>query len=429
MTSTSINLFLYFLSLVFGVYIFRLRKVTLFSNYAIFLFFSILYTIAPVLNHLFNTFLSSWAVIYSGGIIEKYLLLSSLCNFCFFGVYAFVKIPGNPVGLQLFPSGSAPAVIFPILLVLGTAVIFLGIKYPYGQPRPEMIHSVISNLTVLLSGVFVLYLFVGRGWKVAAGFGLLLACMLVERSRWAFVSALIALFFYFDDQGRVTARVKVFSLLFLPVLLSAVALYRVGQFSFETLWAPFLVEGVMGSYPAVQSVELVSKGFNSFSYFLDYVVDPLVYMVPRVLFYILDVQKDAVGIFPAMIAKGQPLLTMPFAPRGGFHYIAQAHLSIPYVGPLLITSMLALLTGLVENRRGKSIPFLMFYYLFSAGFFFVFIKTIFALTVKYFLTFSLPTGVFLLFSWWHSSDRGITGEVSKVLWPKAREKSKSMEPN
>jgi hypothetical protein len=391
------SLLLYAASLATALGVAARRGMPLFSNFSVYFAFSLLYVASPLVNHLLPTFLSEWSPAYANGVMERYILVSALCNFSFLAVYtrsrdrsfskpAFLSYPGKDLA-------------FPVLAVmtgLGVVVVLLGAKYPYGHPRPEMVHSLISNLTVLASGTFMLCMFTVRGWKLAAAFLVMTACMMVEHSRWAFISAFLALAFYLDDQGRLSLRVKIFSLLAVSVLLSSVALFRVGRFEWGVLAEPFFVEGVMGSYPALQSMALVSKGFSSFSYFADYVVDPVVYMVPRAVFHALDLQKDAIGILPSLLSRAQPLLDLPFAPRGGFHYIAQANMALPYFGPVAVAALLAKLTAYIENKRASSPLMFVLYYLYSAGFFFVFLKTIFALTIKYFVTLSAPTGIFAL---------------------------------
>lgn len=400
MTFLFASLAFYTASLISAICFLIKRRFSLFSNYSLFFFLSTLYVVSPAVNHLFPTFLSEWAPVYGAGVIERYIVLSALCNFVFLWVYCRnARRPGHKKVFLEAPGYAISRSAFISVLLLGSSVIFLGAKYPYGQSRPEMIHSLISNLSVLTSGASILCLFILRDWKIAAVFGVVTLCMLVECSRWAFISALIALLFYLDDQERLPLRVKIASILVASLLLSSVALYRLGGGQPDLLAAPFFVEGVMGSYPAVQSVVLISKGFSSFSYFSDYIVDPIVYLVPRFIFRLLDLQKDAIGLFPSLIAHAQGLLPLPFAPRGGFHYIAQANLAVPYAGPLIVTALLAWITAYIENRRTISVYMFIFYYLFSAGFFFVFIKTIFALTVKYFITLSIPTAffVFLMF--------------------------------
>ncbi len=124
--------------------------------------------------------------------------------------------------------------------------------------------------------------------------------------------------------------------------------------------------------------------------FADYFVDPVLYTLPRTLFLSENVDKETVGLFPAFIAEHQQYLDEKYAPLGGFFYTAQASSALPFVGPLFITFLFAVITISVENKRNRSGWWQLIYYLYSAGFVFVFIKTRFDTTINYYITLSVP---------------------------------------
>ena len=229
-------------------------------------------------------------------------------------------------------------------------------------------------------------------------FLLSLVLMLVEKSRWYFFSVLIATTIYLVKERIVRTRFIVIGVIVITFLMSYVGLYRMGRGTcdFIALTQPFFVEGDCGIYMILQIYDLVySKSLKYCIFFADYFIDPVIYMVPRIVFVFLGLEKDSSTLFAKFVADHQAFLAEPYAPGGGFHYIAQASSTLPFIGPIIVTYCFARICVYFENNSTNGLKGKFYYYIFTAGFCFVFIKTQFHQTIKYGLTLFLPA--FLIF--------------------------------
>jgi hypothetical protein len=111
----------------------------------------------------------------------------------------------------------------------------------------------------------------------------------------------------------------------------------------------------------------------------------------------MGVDKEVFNIYGMQKASIQHCLTEEFAPVGGFHYIAQASSAIPFIGPIIITALFALTSIYVDKKKNLNRFYNILYYTYIGGFSFVFIKTIFNQTLKYYLTLAIPAFIIYYF--------------------------------
>jgi hypothetical protein len=322
----------------------------------------------------------------------------SFCNIIFAGVYLF-KFKKKSLDCLKFDRNSGSSsqnLLFGLYMFFCVLLIYFGSKYNYTSVagKSEVIHSFISNAKTILASIYIFVLvkygFNKRTFIMFCGF---VGLLLVEQSRWYFISVLVATCLFLQNTKKITNKQIIFVFFVFLILLSYVGLYRsnVEMKHLGLLVNPFYIEGDYGSYMILQTYDLIHKGSVLFyTFFLDYVIDPIVYLIPRFAFLMLGTEKDSFGIFQHFVSVHQSFLLEQYAPVGGFHYIAQASSALPFFGPLIITYLFARLTVYVENNAYKSKFHEISYYLYSSGFMFVFIKTIFSQTVKYYLTLAIP---------------------------------------
>jgi len=404
-------------SFVFLAFVFLAKRIPLASNFTIYSFFALLYSLFPALvfADAVPYYWTTWTTLSDSElVVATHLGITAACNMAFGSVFLF--------GLRRYATPSAPlfdrphcssgcVLVFVVYIVFCVAMTYLGSVFTYGTGavKNELVHSLMSNGKVLLSALYILFIVrFGFSWLTVVMLGGYVVLMLVEHSRWYFITVLVTTLVYLQNRGKVSNFKVILSVLGAAALLSYVALIRVEDqmganldisiqswddvlVLLEALLAPFYGEGVFGSYMALQTYDLFWSGQPAFyTFFLDYIVDPLVYLIPRILYVAVDVYKDDVGIFSYFISSNQPYLDEQYAPLGGFQYLAQAMSAVPFVGPVLITLAFAGAAVWFENRRRRSPLLELHYYLFTAGFGFVFLKTMFHVTVKYYLTLMIP---------------------------------------
>lgn len=387
-------------SFVYALYVFSVKQMRLASNYTIFVFFSFIYSVFPALTVLGiepKIWFEHWPLNESVLLVSTHVAIVAACLLIW--AYVFHKRQ-RPLGseadtIEPAHKGAGAAMVFLLYMAMCAALIALGAKYSYHSAGlSEMGHSGMSKAKVLLASVYVLYMArYGVDRRLVLMFFGFVALLLVEHSRWYFVSVLLATGFYLQNTRRITNRqVLIIGLIFL-LLLSYVGLYRcqVPLTSFSLLLNPIFMEGDYGSYMVLQTYDVLYQGHMKFcTMFLDYLVDPAIYLLPRTIFISDNVDKETVGVFPYFVSSHEQYWGRKYAPTGGFNYLAQASSAFPFGGPLIITWLFALLTVWMDNKRNKSSLWHLTYYLYSAGFMFVFIKTRFDMTINYYVTLSVP---------------------------------------
>ena len=390
------------------LYVFWRKQIHIASNYSMFVFFSFLYSVFPILTAAGiepDVWFAHWTLNESELIVSTHVAIVAVCNFIWAYTFYTRLRPVRSEEAQIEPekAGAYAILVFLLYMAMCIALIIIGQKYSYtSDARTEMGSSFMSKAKVILASIYILYMArYGTGRRLTIMFFGFVVLLLVEHSRWYFVSVLFATGFYLQNRGRMTNKqIAIIALVFL-LILSYVGLYRcdVQLTQLDLLLNPFYIEGDYGSYMVLQTYDLILSGHMSYcTMFADYLVDPAIYLLPRTIFVSEDVDKDAVGIFPHWVATHQRYLNEKYAPLGGFYYTAQASSALPFGGPLIITWLYAMLTISIENKRNRSSWWNLTYYLYSAGFAFVFIKTRFDLTINYYLTMSLPAYVLFYFA-------------------------------
>lgn len=395
---------LFAVSLVFMLCVQARKRIPLASNFSVFVFFSLLYSVFPILTYYGiepKVWFAHCSLNESELLVSTQVIIMSVCNLVFASVYwaRHKQTDASAVFEPIANRRHIRDVFFLGYTVACLALAILGYKYNYTSGRGELIHSFISNAKVLLASSYIVFMVVyGFGYRLTLMFLGFLLLTLVEQSRWYFISVLVASVLYAQHCRVLNGRRVILVGIVFAAILSYIGLYRCGVSlrHFSLLLNPFFIEGDYGSYVDLQTYHLIYSGQAAFyTLFSDYLLDPILYLIPRIFFMGLGVDKESVGMLAAFISVHQPYLHELYAPVGGFHYIAQASSAVPFLGPVIVTFAFALLTVAVENRRRRSIVTELTYYLYSAGFMFVFIKTRFDLTVKYYLTFAIPAYLLL----------------------------------
>jgi hypothetical protein len=131
------------------------------------------------------------------------------------------------------------------------------------------------------------------------------------------------------------------------LILSIIAIYRNGvSISLVNMLYPFYNEGIFGSYCALQSLAIVENYdyniFTNLMLIISPINDILLKLIPNIYFEIFNSNKQDFYLFGKFIGENIQLgnITEAWTPMGGFFYIAESNLMIPYIGPVIFTVLL-----------------------------------------------------------------------------------------
>lgn len=369
------------------------------SPFTTYFFLSALYSIIPYLlwarvaPDVWNIFLSLTS---STTLIGVHTFLVASCNVVFALTYAFNFRKSESYIVNKCSNFKAVLnknVLFAIYIGFCGFMVIMGFRFPYAH-NSEMVHSMMSNAKTILAAIYVYYLvrygFTKKTLLMFIGFAMLLV---VEQSRWYFVSVMLATGVYLQNKNKFSNGFAILLSVCMAGLLAYVGVKRNGgtTFGLFPLLVPFYAEGSFGSYMDLQTYDIIlHKNIFFLTGFFDYILDPILYIIPRVFYIFAGADKEVIGLYGEFIRVHQSMLAEPFAPFGGHYYVAQASSALPILGPLIITFLFAHLTIWFERRKGLSFFWELSYYLYVSGFMFVFIKTRFNQSVKYYLTIAIP---------------------------------------
>lgn len=383
--SISIWIFSYIVTLYFIVR----GKILFFSNTTVFIFFSLLYSMIPLLVSYGYYPKTVWTLSLSDrtDLVLLHIFIVGLSNLAFIaGMLVCSKLIKPPRRLVKDKSRvySIDKFLVLIYFIISVIIAYYGNKYKWlSEGRSELINSFIGQGKVLLSGIYIYFiaLYGIRLLTLTMFMGILLIT-LVEVSRTTLIAMTIGTIVFAYDQYKISPIKLIIILSGFFSLFVYIALYRINFISLNInlfdLFYPVYIEGMYGSYMCLQVFDAINKGVDSFTYFIDYLIDPIIFIIPRVFFDLLNENKDNFTIFGLWIGNANKVIAEPFAPYGGFYYTAEASAALPYIGPILIAFIYSLFLHSIEQYRNSSYTCRLNYVIITIGFSMVFIKHTFA---------------------------------------------------
>jgi hypothetical protein len=111
---------------------------------------------------------------------------------------------------------------------------------------------------------------------------------------------------------------------------------------------PVVVEGGMGDYPSLQSIQGVESMPNPhYTYGTSYILDPLVWLIPQ------SIGRKGLSPFENWTDSLSNVLEDKFAPMGGFYYISEAVAAFSYAGPAIVTLIFAGFLLWIELNKNR----------------------------------------------------------------------------
>jgi hypothetical protein len=388
-------------SYAFGFLVLKMRKMDLMSNYSVFFAFSLLYTLVPLLVlhgiHPGNV----WTLSLSdeSNLVYTHLLVTSLANvsyalgiLLFYPRYDDAKSDGGGTTAASGNSLSSFEWMISIFYFAVSIAIFVwGVEYRWGlEERGQIVNSLLGQGKVILSGIYI-YMLAYYGFKPVTVLMYLsiLVITLFEGSRTTLIAMTLGTIILAREENKISLWKT--GLIFTGFLCLVVfmAFHRIGMEVnlsnvFDLLY-PVYIEGEYGAYMNLQAYHLLDMGHYDFTYFVNYIVDPVLYLLPRPILELLSINKDGMTVFGRWILNANPMLADKFSPYGGFFYVAEASVAMPYIGPAVIAFLFAVFYCWIAKRKitpgGK-----LDYMIFTIGFNMVFIKNQISGSSHFFIT-------------------------------------------
>ena len=389
-------------SVGFLLFVARKQRIPLLSPYGVFTAFQVLYNLVPaIVSRLDSGFTLS--LLLDTSAVNTQVSLAASANVCF-GI-----IHWRYYQKSIFSSPANPAVnehagrhyilwSFPFFLI----TCYVAIKYGWnaqahavsaigGQP----VGGVYALASYVKSGFVAVYLYyiyrfgLNKWAWLLLGFHAIVAFL--DGARTTFLPILLLTLFLLGEQsGNAIKRRKVYALAALGILISIGAravIIRSDSFLARMI-TPVTVEGLMGSYPSLQSIyALKQEQHPNLTLGASYVVDPIVWFLPQ------GETRDRFLFLQSWVKDSPALLQEEFAPMGGFYYIAEAVTAFSYAGPAIVTTAFAFALIWVQRNANRH---RLLYVTWMPTIGVLFVKMIFGNVFKLFLVDLVFVGSFVL---------------------------------
>lgn len=389
--SLAITVFL--ISTMFLLLVAAIRKIPLLSPYGIFLAFQLLYNLSPWVTAVLGIGTPLFTLLGNINLANVQLYLSASANICFGLCFLLFY---KRVRLQR-PSNNNHRekviffwTIFPLFLVTLALVHFYGWnKITFlTMGADETVAGGMFTVTSYMKYAFIssyLYYLYRFGFDKFAG--LLLAehviVMLVDGARTTFLPiALLTLFVAGDTAQNQKRNIRLYVIASISILLSLIARALIlsgNSTAVEKVFAPVMIEGTMGDYSALQSLNSIMNGGKSylhFTYGLSYLIDPISWFFPT------GDLRNNYSFFQHWVDGITPYLQENYSPMGGFYYGAEATAAFSYAGPAIVTLCYGLWLVWLERNKNR---FRMLYIASLPTLGLIFVKAIFGNLVKIFI--------------------------------------------
>lgn len=347
-------------SIVFLLIISWAKKITLFSPYGFFIFFSVLYNLIP--------YLTSRGCIdpvgklnYYQNLIDKQLMVVAFSNIIF-GIIYFIKY--KQVRYIFTKSRVAKLKDLKIFYFIFYFIFFLiacYLCYKYGWNQHSHYYSdayskqysITAYVKYSFVAAYLFYIYIYGLDKFSIIILILqIILMLVDGARTTFFSVFAITINIFVLKGIKIKKSKKFiaSIIFIIGIFCIIltrAIIMEDSISNNGLRSIF-IEGDGGSYMSLQTLYVYDNNFISeYTWGRTYIIDPLIYVFTK------GVTRDNLLFYNKWINDASMYLDESFAPRGGFYYMAEGISFFPIFGPMIITGFFAFVTSSIENNKNK----------------------------------------------------------------------------
>ncbi len=377
---------LFLVSIIFSLIVFYKNKIEI-SNliHWIFLGFIILYNFFPYLIYkIFPNMNSIPFTLYINrfDVLNKQIIISSFCLITYSIILLFNK---KKVYLSFYGNKLPELTINPIYLyfLLFPIGFYLSSQFNWTSGERSGIGASITAYFRNILQVLGIIIFVRYRKKEKIRIIILLSFILLS-----YVDTQRTNLFVLFISYILTLKNKKNMLIYfigLIIVIALIGILRNGVNILNFLY-PFIGEGVFGSYGLMQTIEVVDYNYNYslILYSLNGVINLfLSYIGASTSLYTVN------NYMSEMYTVG--VIKEKFIPMGGYFYPAAAHLVLPYIGPIILTIIFAIIIFKVNKIKQdaylKVILYSNLFLLFKARFYIALNFVIFQLICYYFIYF------------------------------------------
>jgi len=338
----------------------------------LFIGFMIMYNIFPALN--FMDIKPSFVrinldLIYRSDLIKLQLIISYLC-IAIYGVLLLLFENKIKLNKDYIIKKSLTINVIYIYLMLYPIALYFVINFPWPEHGESIsfgnsIAAYIKNIELVL--LVMIFIYHPKSYNILFLFSYIIL-ILIDTQRTPLLVAFIAYLILSDNSKPLRYIFFAFIGVF---ILSIIAIYRNGvDISLVNMLYPFYNEGIFGSYCVLQSLEIVRLyDYNivtSMRLLISPINDIIIKLIPSFYFDIFNVNKQDFYMLSSFLNENIELgiLTEAWTPMGGFFYIAESNLMIPYIGPILFTILLFFITNKIVHMKNPVLKVLLYSNLF-----------------------------------------------------------------
>ena len=182
-------------------------------------------------------------------------------------------------------------------------------------------------------------------------FGLNVVVMLIDGARTTFFGLILGYLYIIYRKGYNISFSKNIFIVLLILLLPAIRALVLGGSFINDFIAGITIESTMGGYTAMQAVYATDK--VGYIYGASYVLDPIIYMLPKFL-------RDDLLLFPQHVNFNN-LSGEDFSPMGGYYYIGEVYSNFGILGGVIIGAGYGYILKKIENIKPKYVMLSIFF--------------------------------------------------------------------
>ena len=376
-----IFLFLSFLFIIILIY----KKYTFKDFHWLFILFMILYNVFPVLYYLGiapDFVRINMDLTYNESFLEKQLIISDISILIYIILLLLIK---NKFVFNVTYKNKFVLNIKILYFILYPITLYFVIHFPWPEHGEAItfgnsIAAYLKNIElVLLIMIFVYYSKAKKNLYLLS----YIIIILIDTQRTPLLVAFIA---YIITSNNSNFFKYAFIFFMGIIILSIIAIYRNGvSITPINMLYPFYNEGIFGSYCVLQSFQIIQNYeyniFTNIYLILAPFHDLVIKLIPNFYFEIFNVHKQSLYWLGQFLSNmhNNGYLSEQWTPMGGFFYIAEYNLMIPYFGPIIFILVLYFLIKKINNLKNEVIKVILYSNLF------LFIKAELYIAMKYIL--------------------------------------------
>lgn len=351
---------LFILSIVFLLFVAKIKKIDLFSIYGAYVLFTMLYNLIPY-NNIVNNHTAYFSLDNDVSLINKQILLVTLSNIVF-GSSFFIFYKNAQYNFENFSNNSKskikPIYMF-IYIIVFVITLNLSIKFGWHQFTHYFNedNSTMYSITAYAKYFFIsMYFFYIYKYGFDKGLVLILSLQIIlmffDGARTTFFSVSISTLCLYNLKFKPNkVKLSVILFVFLFLIIATRAIVMSGTF-ISNIFSSVNIEGQDGSYMLRQTL-YATNITGQFTFGKDYIIDPFTYFIDPISRFLFNKPLRVNSFFNNWVNSISYSLPERYSPMGGFYYVAETIMSFSSFGPMIVTFIYSLVCIYFENNKNR----------------------------------------------------------------------------